>query len=162
MDILEQTYVNFRVHSFSENLGNELKKSCKTYLFDLGVRNALLKDFSAMNAREDNGNILETAVFLKLQAKLAPNEEIKFWRTKDGAEVDFILVRNRKPIPIEVKSKMAERSVPSGLRRFLVRYPHTKNAYVVSKNVEGVSMVDGCRITFVLLSSFLSGAVIPD
>jgi len=162
LDILEQTYVNFRVLSFSENLGNELKKSCKTYLFDLGVRNALLKDFSAMNAREDQGNILETAVFLKLQAQLAPNEEIKFWRTKDGAEVDFILVRNRKPIPIEVKSKLAERSVPSGLRRFLVRYPHTKNAYVVSKNVEGVSMVEGCRITFVLLSSFLSGVIIPD
>ncbi|MCK5591440.1 MAG: ATP-binding protein, partial [Candidatus Pacebacteria bacterium] len=44
LDILEETYVNFRVYSYSKNLGNELKKSCKTYLFDLGIRNAILKD----------------------------------------------------------------------------------------------------------------------
>ncbi|MBI4707712.1 MAG: ATP-binding protein [Candidatus Omnitrophica bacterium] len=47
-DILEQTYVNYRIYSYSKNLGNELKKSCKSYLYDLGVRNMLLKDFSTM------------------------------------------------------------------------------------------------------------------
>ncbi|MFH1782237.1 MAG: AAA family ATPase, partial [Candidatus Omnitrophota bacterium] len=36
LDILEETYVNYRIYSYSRNLGNELKKSCKTYLYDLG------------------------------------------------------------------------------------------------------------------------------
>jgi predicted AAA+ superfamily ATPase len=162
LDILEQTYVNFRVYSFSENLGNELKKSCKTYLFDLGVRNALLKDFSAIDDRTDKGNILETASFLKLQAGLSPNEEIKFWRTKDGAEVDFVLVKNRRPIPIEVKSNLPGRAVPSGLRRFLDRYPRTKNAYVVSEKVDGDIIVDGCRVVFVTLQKFLTNFIISD
>jgi predicted AAA+ superfamily ATPase len=57
LDILEETYVAFRVHSFSNNLGNELKKSCKIYLYDLGVRNALLKDFSYIMDRPDKGAI---------------------------------------------------------------------------------------------------------
>ncbi|HCU24492.1 MAG TPA: ATPase, partial [Deltaproteobacteria bacterium] len=43
LEILSQTYVNFVLHSFSGNFANELKKSKKYYLYDLGIRNALLK-----------------------------------------------------------------------------------------------------------------------
>jgi len=53
LDILEETYVNYRIYSYSKNLGNELKKSCKNYLYDLGIRNMLLKDFSAIDSRPD-------------------------------------------------------------------------------------------------------------
>ena len=122
LDILEQTYVNYRIYSYSRNLGNELKKSCKTYLYDLGVRNCLLKDFSGSD-RKDYGIILESFVFLRLQTMLQPNLEIKFWRTKDGGEVDFILLKDRKPIPIEVKAKIDQSEIPAGLTRFLNRYP---------------------------------------
>lgn len=154
LDILEQTYVNTRLYSFSTNLGNELKKSCKTYLYDLGVRNALIKDFSKPNERQDKGILLESFVFLKLKPMLQPDMELKFWRTKDGAEVDFILLKNRKPIPIEVKAKLNGLEIPSGLRRFLLRYPHTKRAIVISENQESRLQEKNCEITFVSLETF--------
>lgn len=154
LDILEETYVNHRIYSYSRNLGNELKKSCKTYLHDLGVRNMLLKDFSVGNDRPDKGVILETFVFLKLQSGLLPNMEIKFWRTRDGGEVDFILLKDRKPIPIEVKSKLSSPEIPSGLKRFLTRYPSVQSAYVVNEGINQDVHYENCRINFVTFEKF--------
>ena len=154
LDILEQTYVNYRIYSYSKNLGNELKKSCKTYLYDLGIRNMLLKDFSIVADRLDKGAIFETFVFLKLQSALLPNEEIKFWRTKDGGEVDFILLKDRKPIPIEVKSKLIYPEVPPGLKRFLSRYGSVHSAYVVNENINKEVYHERCHIHFVTFEKF--------
>ncbi|MHC9537969.1 MAG: ATP-binding protein [Vulcanimicrobiota bacterium] len=154
LDILEQTYVNYRIYSYSRNLGNELKKSCKTYLFDLGIRNMLLKDFSPLSSRPDKGIILESFVFLRLQASLLPNMELKFWRTKDGAEVDFVLLKDRKPIPVEVKSSMASAEIPSGIRRFLNRYRETESAYVINETVDEAIQFGRCSIRFITFRSF--------
>ncbi len=154
LDILEGTYVNYRVYSFSTNLGNELKKSCKTYLYDLGIRNAILKDFSNYTERSDKGVILESFVFLKLKTILTPNMEMKFWRTKDGEEVDFILLKDRKPIPIEVKSKLSNAELPKGLKRFLLRYGRTETAYVINESLNDVIHYGSCKIKFVTFESF--------
>lgn len=154
LDILEQTYVNYRIYSYSKNLGNELKKSCKAYLYDLGVRNMLLKDFSAIDSRPDKGVILESFVFLKLQAILKPNMEIQFWRTKDGGEVDFILLKDRIPIPIEVKSKINPLEIPSGLKRFLSRYPDIKSAYIINEEIKQDVSYGGCRIHITTFEKF--------
>lgn len=154
LDILEHTYVNTRLYSFSTNLGNELKKSCKSYLYDLGIRNALIRDFSRTNERRDHGLLLESFVFLTLQQLLEPNMELKFWRTKDGAEVDFILLKNRQPVPIEVKATWNSFEIPSGLKRFLRRYPDTKRAIVVSEHQHGESQEKHCQISFVRLEAF--------
>lgn len=154
LDILEETYVNYRIYSYSQNLGNELKKSCKTYLYDLGVRNMLLKDFSVVSSRPDKGIILESFVFLKLQAMISHNMEIKFWRTKDGSEVDFILLKDRKPIPIEVKSKIASAEVPASLKRFIGRYPAVKSAYIINEQIEAEVKHMDCLIHFFTFDKF--------
>jgi predicted AAA+ superfamily ATPase len=154
LDILEQTYVNYRIYSYSKKLGNELKKSCKTYLYDLGVRNMLLKDFSDIANRPDKGVILESFVFLKLHAMLSPNMEIKFWRTKDGEEVDFIILKDRKPIPIEVKSKITSPEIPSGLKRFLNRYPTVELAYIINEQIEEDTKYGDCLIHLLTFEKF--------
>ncbi len=156
LDILEQTYVNFRVHSYSNNLGNELKKSCKHYLYDLGIRNALLKDFSSIKNRKDKGVLYESFVFLSLLVRLQTNMELKFWRTKDGDEVDFILLENRIPLPIEVKSKLNSSSIPKGLKRFLLRYSDVKHAYVVNENLTDQITYKSCTIDFITFENISS------
>lgn len=161
LDIMEQTYVSSRIYSYSTNLGNELKKSCKAYLYDLGIRNSLVKDFSALDQREDKGVLFESLVYLKLQEMLKPNMDIKFWRTKDGAEVDFILLTNRKPIPIEVKSKINNLTIPSGIKRFILRYPKTKKAIVISENQQGELTQNDCHISFITLETFLTSENLP-
>lgn len=160
LDILEATYVNYRIYSYSNNLGNELKKSCKSYLYDLGIRNALLKDFSQIKNRKDKGILHESYVFLSLLPKLRPNMEMKFWRTKDGDEVDFIFLENRQPTPIEVKSNLTKAVIPKGLARFLLRYPNVKHAYVVNENLTAELSHQTCAIHFITfenVSSIISG-----
>ena len=78
LSILDNTYVCHTVHSYSRNLGNELKKSKKVYFYDLGIRNALLKDFGEISRRSDKGSIHESFIFLQLAFGLKPNMEIKF------------------------------------------------------------------------------------
>jgi len=135
LEILAQTYVNFPIYSFSLNFGNELKKSKKYYLYDLGIRNTLLKNFSPLKERKDAGAIIESYVFLQLNQKQTPETALRFWRLKDGAEVDFIWVKNQKPYPIEVKTSCKKGEIPKGITAFLKRYPETEKAYIVNKNI---------------------------
>ena len=114
----------------------------------------LLKDFSAIDSRPDRGVILESFVFLKLQALLTPNMEIKFWRTRDGGEVDFILLKDRKPIPIEVKSKITSLDISSGLKRFLARYPDVKSAYVINEETEQDISYRDCQVHLATFEKF--------
>jgi len=154
LDILEETFVNHRITSFSSNLGNELKKSCKSYLYDLGIRNAILKDFSSSRERSDKGVLLESFVFLRLRSALAPNQELKFWRTKQGDEVDFILLQNRRPIAIEVKGALRACEIPKGLKKFIARYPKTKLAFVLNEKLTGTVQMEGCEVRFQTFEAF--------
>ena len=149
IDIMQHTFILGALSSFSRNLGNELKKSKKYYLYDVGIRNALLKDFRGINQRDDKGSILESAVYLNASSNLMPNEELRFWRTRDGKEVDFVFVRDRQPIPIEVKSNLNKLNVPNGIKSFLRRYPKTPNAYVANNVLEGCVKHDKTKVHFV-------------
>jgi uncharacterized protein len=148
LNILQQTRVAFPVCSFSSNLGNELKKSRKSYLFDIGIRNMLLKDFRAGHERLDGGAILETFVFLELNRQVDPISEIRFWRTKDGREVDFIFIRNREPFPVEVKSTVRADMLPPGLSAFLGRYPKTRRAFVLNLTTEAEIQFGKTQVLF--------------
>ena len=153
LSILDNTYVCHTVHSYSRNLGNELKKSKKIYFYDLGIRNALLKDFGALGQRRDKGTIHESFVFLQLACALKPNMEIKFWRNKVGQEIDFVLLKDRRPFLIEVKSALHSREIPPAMKIFLANYPETTGAVVFSENQAGAERFLGKTIRFELLSA---------
>lgn len=132
IDILEQTYTLYTLKSFSTNLSNELKKSKKYYLYDLGIRSALLKNFTRLDKRDDVGSILETYVYhyLFFLANSA-NTDIFFWRTTKGDEVDFVWQKNQTIIPIEVKKKFETKSLPKSLEAFLRAYPKVKDVVIL-------------------------------
>ncbi len=140
LDILEQTYTLYTLKSFSTNLSNELKKSKKYYFYDLGLRNALLKNFSRIDKRNDIGIILETyAYHYLLSIANRANTDIYFWRTTKGQEVDFVWQKNQVPVPIEVKSKYEEGHIPSGLEAFFRAYPLCQKAVILfnkSKSID--------------------------
>lgn len=148
LEIMAQTYVCHPVTSFSTNLANELKKSKKYYLFDLGIRNSLLKDFRDHRDRPDKGALYESFVFLQLLPQLKPNMEIRFWRTKKGDEVDFILVKNRVPVPVEVKSSLESAQVPSGMQRFLKLYPKAPFGVVFNERLQAETECEGRKVFF--------------
>ena len=148
LEILTQTQVNFALHSYAANYANELKKSKKYYLYDLGIRNALLKNFAGLRERQDAGAIAESFVFLELQKQLNPESEIRFWRLKSGEEVDFIWIRNQVAFPIEVKLSWKTEALPDGLKSYLKRYPKTKKAFIVSDRSGKTRYDEGVEIIY--------------
>jgi len=134
LQILEHTYVVYGLQSYSSKLSNELKKSKKYFFYDLGIRNSLLKNFKNPQSRKDKGFIYETHVFLELHKKLKSNIDLRFWRTKQGDEVDFIWIEDLIPIPIEVKSNYTDDRPPKSLLKFLKNYPESPYAIIFNEN----------------------------
>ncbi len=132
LELMSQTYVLYGLSSYSTNMANELKKSKKYYFFDSGIRNLLIKDMRPADKREDKGVLYETAVLLELIPQLKPNMEIRFWRTKKQDEVDFVLLKNRIPIPVEIKSSQSPPNIPKGITSFMRKYPKAPFAIVFS------------------------------
>jgi predicted AAA+ superfamily ATPase len=137
LELMAQTYVCFPLDSYSGNLANELKKVKKYYLYDTGIRNCILNDYSPLEERRDRGAIVESFVALSIIRQLKANMEVKFWRTRQGDEVDFILLKNRVPVPVEVKYRLPGLEVPDGIRKFLNKYPDAPHAIVFAADATG-------------------------
>lgn len=155
LSILEKTYVCHTVCSYARKLGNELKKSKKVYLYDLGIRNAVLKDFSHYATRQDKGAVGETFVLLQLLSVIKPNMELRFWRNKRGDEIDFVLLKNRRPFIIEVKSSLKSAEIPKAFSLFIKNYPGTAGGMVISGNYSAKSSLLGKEIIFSTFEDFL-------
>ena len=93
IDLLEQSFVIFTLRGFSRNLRKEVNKKPKIYFYDLGIRNAIIDNFSYIDNRNDIGALWEN--FLMLE-RVKRNEYKQhfcaqyFWRTYTGAELDYI------------------------------------------------------------------------
>ena len=94
LDLLEQTFVIFRLPSFSTNPRKEIAKSQKVFFWDTGIRNALLNAFATEELRPDIGAVWENWVIAevaKRNALLGSPAELFFWRTRAQSEVDLIV-----------------------------------------------------------------------
>ena len=94
IDLLERFYIVFKVYPYEKNLRNVMKKKFKVYFFDLGVRNAIIGNFSPLEQRGDNGALLENAVALGLKRRIDYEKkpyELFYWRNYEGKEVDLVL-----------------------------------------------------------------------
>jgi len=94
LDLLERSYVIFRVRAYSSNQRKEIAKSTKVYFWDTGIRNALLKEFSLSLIRSDIGLLFENwavAEVAKRNLMEGDRSTIYFWRKTDGGEVDLVV-----------------------------------------------------------------------
>lgn len=113
------------VKPFYKNLRKELVKMPKIYYTDSGLRNALLNRFSDFEVREDKGVLLENYVYQRIaQKQSARAEDIRFWRTADDHEVDFVVSSDYKHgEAYEVKFNDHEVKL-SKYKKFRENYPH--------------------------------------
>jgi len=93
IDLLEKSFIIYRLSSYSGNLRNELKASKKIYFYDNGVRNALISAFNPLELRDDIGKLWENFMMAELLKKdlYAKNFAHRwFWRNKQQQEIDLI------------------------------------------------------------------------
>jgi predicted AAA+ superfamily ATPase len=100
--ILQKCFHIALIRPFFQNLRKELTKMPKVYLLDNGLRNCLVNNFELPTFRLDKGNLWENMYFRLLVEKYDV-DDISFWRTTEGNEVDFVMSRNKKPYAVEVK-----------------------------------------------------------
>jgi predicted AAA+ superfamily ATPase len=109
-EILEETLVGFLLEPFHESIRKRQRQASKFYYFDLGVVRALNKNLEneILPSTFEYGDCFEHFIILEIQriaAYLKPDWQFSYLRTKDDAEIDFIIERPGLPRAlIEIKS----------------------------------------------------------
>jgi len=107
-DLLEQTFVIFRLPSFSTNPRKEIHKTSKVFFWDTGIRNAVLNEFSLNPLRADIGALWENWVIAEIAKQNMLDDRRKnlyFWRSTSGSEVDLVIKENENISAYEIKWK---------------------------------------------------------
>lgn len=91
--ILENIYILDLISPYFTNKKKEVVKNPKVYFSDNGLRNYIVGNLNMSFERGDIGCLFENAVFAGLKKQTRVMENLRFWRTQNKAEVDFILER---------------------------------------------------------------------
>ncbi|MCC5924791.1 MAG: ATP-binding protein [Crocinitomicaceae bacterium] len=137
IQLLEKSFVLFRLHSFSRNLRNELKLSKKIYFYDNGIRNALISSFQILEGRQDIGALWENYLVSERKKR---NQYLNFygnsyfWRTKDKQELDYLEEINGQLSAFEFKWN--DKRTHQISKTFLNGYPDSQSTIIQRKNYE--------------------------
>ena len=120
----------------------------KVYFLDTGLRNFAIDLFKNFEERQDRGALLENFIFSEI-IKYTDNQ-IRFWRTKDKAEIDFILIKRSGAIyPIEIKAAhFNSPEIPRSFRGFIEKY-QPKKAFIVNLGFQGKTILRKTNIIFI-------------
>jgi len=124
LDLLERSYVIFRLPAFSNNLRKEIVKNSKIFFWDTGVRNSILNDFNFSPYRSDISALWENwviAEFAKRNLLGGKLENMYFWRTRSGSEVDLVIRGTGVFKAFEIKWSKESRAAARG-EAFTNRY----------------------------------------
>ncbi len=138
IDILEKSYIIFRLGTFSRNLRNELKASRKVYFWDLGIRNYLIGNLSQVENRTDAGALWENYVIterLKRNFYQGSIAQYWFWRTMQQKEIDYLEEENGQLHAYEFKwnDKKSNVRIPE---TFAKTYPDASFQVITPKNAD--------------------------
>ncbi len=123
LDLLEKSYIIYRLGGYSGNLRKEITSKAKYYFYDIGVRNGLIGAFNNPAYRLDLGAVWENFMITERYKKRlydGPKVNQYFWRTWEGGEVDLIEERGGKLRGIEFKwgTKKSPKAPPSWIKSY--------------------------------------------
>ncbi len=138
LDLLQHTFVFDILNPFSTNVRSQISKMPKGYFFDLGVRNQILGNMLMPDSRTDAGALFENFIYLELKQKIR-QDQLYFYRTTTGGEIDFIIRREDTIAPIEVKYRRLNRLSPSRTVAALGQHVKINKAYRVNLNFNSIA-----------------------
>ena len=149
------------VAPYARNVRKEISKSPVPYFWDLGLRNYSLGLFHHLESPLEKGFVFENFVFLLLKEKLRfTAAKLNYWRTKDKAEVDFVIEAGKRLIPAEVKYKrLKQDNVPASLRSFIDKY-RPEHAYIINLDLSKAIKIDKTTVYFLPFYKLLGRDII--
>lgn len=149
LEVLEDTLIVLRVPAWRGSDRAQLVSHPKLFLFDLGVRNALLRRPLDRPAEDERGLLFEHLIAYELYRRtgsLWPEARLFHYRTRSDAEVDFVLDIDRELWAIEVKSaSRGPDRAPSGITSLSKRTKNLKRKIVVYTG-QRAQVVDGVEV----------------
>lgn len=129
---LERTFIIARVTPYFKNIRKEITKTSTYHFLDLGLKNYATNQFGNALVIPSAGFLFENFVYNGLkQGIYLSSTTIHFWRSKDKAEVDFVIDTGHSIIPVEVKySHLKKPDTSKSFKSFLEKYQPEK-AYIV-------------------------------
>lgn len=132
IEIFEQSFLLYRLYPYSKNNRKEIGKAPKIYFWDIGLRNAIIKNFDYVNLRTDGGALFENFIISEIKKEidyLNLDYQVNYWRLKSGSEVDLILSNSKELIGCEIKLTNGSISVA-----FKNSYPEASTHVLNSRN----------------------------
>lgn len=135
IDLLEKSFVIFRLKSYSTNARKEVTKMSKIYFWDNGIRNAIIEKFDDLSLRNDHGLLWENFM---ISERLKVNDwkeniiNSYFWRNYNQSEVDYVEVERGKERAYEFKWNSKKQQKVS--RAFTNLYPEAETFVITPRN----------------------------
>ena len=152
--ILEKTFVIHLLPPYSSNVKKTVVKIPKLFFVDTGMMNMAIENFTAIQLRQNKGSIFETFILAELLKYKKKYQQLYFYRTSSGTEIDFILNDVKSGlIPMKVKYKDFDAPVvPKALLEFC-KAEHIAKAYILNRNFSAQVQHNGTQFIFLPFSS---------
>ncbi len=137
LDLLEKTFVTFRLNGYSRNLRSEVTNKSKIHFLDNGIRNAVVAQFNGLDQRNDTGQLWENFVLaerMKHRAYRSIYANTYFWRTYQQQEIDLVEEREGKLFGYEAKWSIQKRTAPP--RQWVESYPNAEYSVIHPDNYQ--------------------------
>ena len=137
---LEESNLVFLLRGWSKNAVNQVVKTPKVYFTDTGLACwlARLTDDDRVEGGPMRGGLYENFVIvdlLKRALNRASSDRFWFYRDSKGREVDLVIERDGRLIPVEIKSSATfSTDFVSGIRHFRSIYPEVSESGFVLYN----------------------------
>lgn len=131
-DILEDTLIGYRIPAYRKVMKRRLVQAPRFYYFDVGVANHLLHRKDMVRGTDEYGHAFEHLVVQEIYAWLHyshSEEELSYWRTYTGIEVDVVIGEARVAIEIKSAEEVMNRHL-KGLKVFGEEYPQSRRIVV--------------------------------
>ena len=147
--ILEDCLIADRIEAFTSQSRHKLQKSPKYLFFDLGVLR-VCAGASRTPSRDTQGRLFEQFIGLELIRYKHQHPgmfQLKYWRTYNGQEVDWLIETPEQLIPIEVKLKdNPTLKDAKHLIAFMDLYPAAKQAYIIATSLFPYALSDRIKV----------------
>ena len=140
-----------KISSYFANIGKRIVKSPKVYFRDTGLLHYFLgiHESGSLQVHPARGTSWEGFVIEQVISAfqlLSPGSEAFYWRTAAGAEVDLLVKRGERLIPLEIKlhSSPSGRDVPGLIS--CMKDLKLDNGYVLYPGEEDYSIGQGITV----------------
>lgn len=148
----QEGYLFFFVPIFSYTIKDRAQYPRKSYLGDTGF-------MYAISGKIDFGRLFENVVFLELKKRIQQNNEINYWRSKNGTETDFVIREGLKikqiiQVAYELEEEKTKEREVKGLVS-CAKETGLKRGLIITKNIESIENFEGIKIKFIPLWKWL-------